>query len=240
VLALLLLEANVVVPTSRLVTAVWDGCPPTTAMQQVHTAVSSLRRQLTKAGDLVRAIVTEPPGYLARLRPCELDATRFEEKVGLAHAIHSQGDVAGAATELRAALGLWRGTALDGIGGDLISAAAVRLDELRVTVLEDCLDLELDLGAHRRLVPELSALVAAHPLRERLVAHLMVALYRSGRQVEALQTYRDLYDRLMSGYALRPGPELQRLNSLVLRDALPPQPRQKDPLSERCSWAPRP
>jgi hypothetical protein len=145
----------------------------------------------------------------------------FDAEVAKAHGLASRGEVARAVTCLRHALDLWRGSALAGLaGGQVIEAAAVRLNEQRLTATEQCLDLELRLGRHRQLVSEIGELVVANPLRERLVGQLMVALHRSGRQADALQVYRRLQAHLTDELGLEPGAELQRLQLAVLRDDL--------------------
>jgi DNA-binding SARP family transcriptional activator/tetratricopeptide (TPR) repeat protein len=218
VLAALLLDANRVVPLHRLVDAVWDDRPPDTAGKLVRNCVSTLRQVLADAA----VIGTEPVGYVLRVAPGELDAEVFRERVARGRDRASAGDLAGAVEELRDGLALWRGTALAGLSGRVIGAAAAGLDEQRLAALEECLGYELALGRDRELVAELTALVAEHPLREPLRAHLMRALYRSGRRADALEVYRTGRRILVDELGLEPGAELRDLEREVLADAEPP------------------
>ncbi len=215
VLAVLLLEANRVVPVSKLVEALWDDNPPATAKGQVQIAVSALRRLLADSGD-GGAIATRSPGYLIRLPDDALDLRRFESLTAGGAAAAAQARLEEAAQKLRAALALWRGQAAAGIDSRVVQAAAVRLNESRLAVWEDCIDLELRLGLHHGLIAELTELVAGHPLRERLRGQLMLALYRSGRQAEALEVFRDARSVLNEELGLDPGAELQALERAIL------------------------
>ncbi len=167
ILALLLLEAGRVVAVDRLVTAVWDQSPPSSARQQIRICVSGLRRALREAG-LPGVIVTQPPGYRAQVEFDDVDVEIFERRVSDARRAAADGHNTAAVAELRAALGLWRGPALEGITSPVIQGAAARLDERRMMVLEETIEHELGLGRHHELVGELLELVAGHPLRERL------------------------------------------------------------------------
>jgi DNA-binding SARP family transcriptional activator/Flp pilus assembly protein TadD len=207
VLAALLLNADRVVALPHLIDAAWDDDPPATAQRQVQNRVGALRAVLTRAG---RFIDTEGAGYRLRVDPDELDLLVFEE-------LTRRGRAAADAGLLRQALGLWRGPALSGLGGDLLGRKAAALDEQHLAVWEECLELELAAGAHSRVVNELGALVAEHPLRERPVGLLMTALYRCGRQAEALSAYRELAHRLAEELGIDPSPELRRLQESVLR-----------------------
>jgi DNA-binding SARP family transcriptional activator len=215
-LATLLLAPNRMVPLARLVEAVWDDDPPRTAKRQVQNVLSGLRRALTRAGAVRPVIVGDAPGYRIDVAGGQVDAQLFTARVRRARAVveHDPLDAVG---ELRHALELWRGPALAGVTGRVVEAAALRLDEERLTVVEDCLDLELGLGHHAGVVGELGELVVTWPLRERLVGQLMLALYRSGRQADALQAYRRLAVRLIDDLGLDPGAELRRLYSGIVR-----------------------
>jgi DNA-binding SARP family transcriptional activator/Flp pilus assembly protein TadD len=207
VLAALLLSPNRVVPLWRLVAAVWDNDPPPSAERLVRNRVAELRGVLTREGGFID---TEGDGYRLRIGPGELDAAVFEE-------LARQGRTAGDARLLRDALARWRGPVLAGLGGAVLSRDAARLEEQRLAVLEECLELELAAGGPDRLVDELAAAVAQHPLRERLVGLWMTALYRCGRRTEALAAYRALADRLADDLGIDPSRELRRLREGVLR-----------------------
>jgi DNA-binding SARP family transcriptional activator/tetratricopeptide (TPR) repeat protein len=217
-LAVLLLHANEVVSSDRLLDDLWQGEPPPTAAKVIQNSVSQLRKLLGSD-----RLVTRSPGYLLRVEPGELDADRFEELVG-----------AGARDE---ALALWRGPVLADFTDTWFARAEVaRLTELRTAAIEDGIEAGLAEGRHAELVPELEALTATYPLRERFRAQLMVALYRSGRQAEALQVYQATRETLVEELGLEPSPELQRLERAVLtQDAsleLVPAPAEEPPAEE--------
>ncbi|XRQ09018.1 BTAD domain-containing putative transcriptional regulator [Actinomadura welshii] len=214
VLAMLLLEANRVVPVSRLVDALWDESQPATAKSQVHISVSALRRLLARPG--AQPIETRSPGYLIRTPDDALDLKRFENLVAEAAAAAAEQRPAEAVRHYRTALALWRGPAMAGIESRVVQVYATRWDETRLAKLEDCLDLELQLGRHHELIGELSELVAQHPLRERFRAQVMLALYRSGRQADALEVFRAGRDILQQELGLDPSRELRRLESAIL------------------------
>ena len=202
-LALLALNAGCDVSTDRLVEGLWGEEPPATAAKMVQLYVSQLRKALADGGNGAE-IVTRGRGYELRLGDGELDARRFEQLVA-----------AGAA---RDALSLWRGAPLADVADEPFAAAEIRrLDELRVAALELAIDGDLAAGRHREVVGELDALVAEHPLRERLHAQRMLALYRCGRQAEALDAYRQARSVLVEEIGVEPGPELRRLHEAILR-----------------------
>jgi DNA-binding SARP family transcriptional activator/Tfp pilus assembly protein PilF len=217
VLAALLLNANRPVSLFHLVEAVWESAPPNTARRQVQNAVAALRAVLGRVG-AADAIVTHGSGYLLRVDPDQLDSLVFERLVERARSLADGGDAPGATAALREALALWRGPVLAGLGGQLSELEATRLDEKRLVALEEVIELELAAGGHARLVSELRALVAEHPLRERFAGQLMVALYRGGRQAEALAAYHDLARHLHEELGLDPGPALRRTYEMVLRE----------------------
>lgn len=225
-LAMLVLNANTVVPVGRLVDAVWGERAPATASRQIRNLAAGLRRSFADAaegcaGDAL--ISTDGPGYRLTVRDQQVDVRVFAAHLASAHGAQRAGEDARAVAEYRAALALWRGPALGGLGdgnrqaGRPLTAGAVGLDEQRLASWEDCLELELRLARHREVVPELSALVAEHPLRARLTAQLMTALQRSGRQADALDLYRRLAARLSDELGLDPAPELQALRQRLLR-----------------------
>lgn len=210
-LARLLLDAGRPVPMDRLVEDLWGQEPPPTAVKMVHIHVSKLRKGLP---DL---LVTRAPGYLAEVLPQDLDVVRFERLGEAGRAALEQGAPARAARHLRDALALWRGPALAEFREPFAEAEARRLEELRLTCLEDRLDADLALGRHAPLVGELEALVLSHPLRERLHGQLVLALYRSGRQAQALAAYRRLRTQLATEFGLCPSPALRDLERRVLQ-----------------------
>jgi DNA-binding SARP family transcriptional activator len=215
VLCVLLLNANRVVGIDRLIDAVWDTDPPATARTQVQICVSALRRNLGRIG-LPTSIVTKSPGYLMRVADDELDTQVFAARVAGADDAVRAGDPATAADLLASALALWRGPALAGLDSPALQGIAVQLDERRLSATETRVDLELRLGRHRQLVDELGELVDAHPLRERLRGFLMLALYRSGRQADALDVYRTGRALLIDQLGLEPGDELRALEATIL------------------------
>jgi DNA-binding SARP family transcriptional activator len=210
-LAVLLLHANEVVGTDRLIDELWGQAPPLTVTKSVHVYVSRLRRELGED-----RVVTRPPGYLLRLEPRELDLKRFEAL--LAEARNGDGDATTTARTLREALALWRGPPLADLAYEPFAQIEIaRLEELRWAALEARIDADLACGRHAELVGELQALIAAHPLRERLHCQLMLALYRSARQADALEAYRNARGLLSDELGLEPGEELKRLEAAILR-----------------------
>jgi DNA-binding SARP family transcriptional activator len=216
VVALLLLHPNEVVGSEQLIDGLWGDRPPRTAQQIVRVYVSQLRKLLESGGE--RPLVTEPAGYLLRVTPRQLDAKRFEKLVGEGRASLAVGDAAAAARKLHQALSLWRGPALADFRYEPFAQANIaRLEELRVGCLEDRFAADLALGGGGDLVSELEELVAEHPLRERLRASLMLALYRSGRQADALAAYHDIRRVLVGDLGLEPSPALRDLQAAILR-----------------------
>jgi DNA-binding SARP family transcriptional activator len=231
VLAVLALDANRVVPMERLIEALWDYDPPATARAQVQICISAIRRSLTDAG-MTGRVRTCSPGYVLAARPGELDVTVFEEQVGRARRLAADGRTADAAETLRDGLALWRGRALAGMSGRLIESRALRLDDQRLTAIAERIRLDLALGRNAEVVGELLDLLAEHPLREGLYANLMLALYRSGRQGEALETYRRARRALVEELGIEPGEELRQLERAILAgnvDLAPPGGRAATP-----------
>jgi predicted ATPase/DNA-binding SARP family transcriptional activator len=212
VLALLAVNANRVVSIDRLAEELWNGEPPDQAVSALRVYVSHLRKVLP-----ADRLLTKEPGYLLRLDDDELDAARFEAMVEAARAAHDRGDFAGAAGRFDSALALWRGMVLEDVPPTAsVAAEAMRLEEARLAAVEDHVAAELAIGRHRTLVAELSALVDEYPLRERLWEHLVLALYRCGRQAEALRAYQRARATLVEELGIEPGPELRTLEAAVL------------------------
>jgi DNA-binding SARP family transcriptional activator/tetratricopeptide (TPR) repeat protein len=217
-LAVLLLNANRVVPVEQLVAYLWGERPPATARGLLQGCVAQLRRALP-AGAASQPLVTRPPGYLLRVEPGELDLDRFEELVAAAEKTATAGraEALGAASALLAeALALWHGPALGGVPPATREARAASLEERRLGVLERRIDLDLRLGRQADLVGELRTLVREHPLRERPWAQLMVALAGTDRQAEALAAYRELRAILVDELGIEPATTLQQLERTVL------------------------
>jgi DNA-binding SARP family transcriptional activator len=228
--AVLLLHANEVVSTDRLSDAIWGQDPPRRSAKSIQVYVSRLRKELGEG-----RLVTRPPGYVLRVESSELDLGRFEHLVGEARGA----DPSTAAERLREALKLWRGPALSDLAYEpFVQNEIARLEELRWAALERRLDADLATGRHAELVGELEALVADHPLRERLRSQLMLALYRSGRQAEALEAYRSARKELSEQFGLDPSEELRRLEEAILRQDPVLELRAEGPISSRASEAP--
>jgi DNA-binding SARP family transcriptional activator/tetratricopeptide (TPR) repeat protein len=214
-LAVLLLSAGRVVPVARLVDTLWDGEPPATAVKQAQNIVGRLRRLIADSGD-PDPVVSARSGYRLVLDGNTLDAREFEALVARADGAAAARQVAEAAEFLGTALGLWRGPALAGLSGQPIEAAADALNERRRSVQERYYEHRLMLGEHSRVVADLRGLVSAFPLREKLAGQLMLALYRCGRQADALAVFGAIRARLASELGLDPSPELRRLHERVL------------------------
>jgi DNA-binding SARP family transcriptional activator len=209
-LALLLTHANRVLSAERLIDELWGDDAPAAASNALQYHVSQLRKTLAPH----EAIVTQEPGYMIRVGPGELDLERFERLREAATAA----EPGEAARLLREALALWRGSPLEDLAQEEFAQAEIRrLDELHVATIEQRIEVELEAGADGDLIGELETLVHAHPLRERLRAQLMLALYRAGRQAEALATYRDLRNVLVSELGIEPSRSLQELEQAILR-----------------------
>jgi DNA-binding SARP family transcriptional activator len=216
-LAALAFRPSQVVSVDRLIDDLWGDAPPAQADKTLRAHVSHLRALLQ--GDDVRSVlVARRPGYVLEIDGEELDAARFRSLAGEGRAARADGDQVRAAALLSEALGLWRGDAAAGcdLGPDLASRVVVLAEE-RLAALEDRLEADLALGRHARVIGELEALVAAHPLRERLRQLQMLALYRSGRQAEALRAYQVARDALVEDLGIEPGAELRDLEAAILR-----------------------
>ena len=219
-LALLLLHANEVLSTDRLVDELWGGSPPESAANMLQGYVSHLRKTLEPGGRRGEhaLIVSRPPGYVLQIRPDQVDAERFERMATEGRRLLDDGDADTAAARLRAALALWRGRALDDLAYESFAHTSIeRLEDLRLTTVEDRVEADLALGRDDALVGELQELVDDHPLRERLRAQLMTALDRCGRQADALEVYRHGRRELRDELGIEPGPALRELEQAILR-----------------------
>jgi DNA-binding SARP family transcriptional activator len=215
-LALLLLNADRVMGTFQIIEALWGGRPPTSGATRVYGVVSELRAAFGRAGVVPAPIGTHPHGYVLTVADGQLDLHAFERRLAEARAAAGRGEPAVAATAYRAALALWSGPALAGVTAPFANGEAARLEERRLVAVEELMEVELALGRHAGLVSELTALVARHPLRERLRERLMLVLYRSGRQAEALEVYQQGRQLLVDQLGLEPGPDLERLQRAIL------------------------
>src|SRR6476469_739899 len=220
VLAWLRLEANKVVSVSHLADALWGDCPPVRLITTVQTYVFLLREILEpgrRRGAPGTVLVTESGGYRLQVAEGSVDSALFERLVPSGQAMVAQGAFAEAAAELERALDLWRGDVLADIAHfAFVAPFARRLEEVRLSAIESKIDAELALGRHVSVVPELDELVGRHPLRERLQAQRMLALYRSGRQSDALTAYHGLRRVLDEELGIEPSAPLQQLHRAVL------------------------
>ncbi|WP_329562993.1 tetratricopeptide repeat protein [Streptomyces uncialis] len=241
-LALLLMEANRVVTAERLVDAVWGDSPPSTARGQIHICVSMVRANLAKAG-LTDVIHTRPWGYVAEVADDDLDLHVFDRLALAGRAAAESGRHAEAVSVFAEALALWRGDIHvdSGAARTALQAPVARLNEQRLTVVDQWVDAQMALGLHQQLIEQLIELVMQNPLREHLRAQLMVALYRSGRQAEALEAYRGGRQVLIDELGIEPGEELRRVQEEILSGALdsprpspaaPPAPAPDAPAAE--------
>ena len=216
-LADLLLHANEVVPTDQLIEDLWGESPPETAAKALQGHVSALRKLLGAEG-AERILTTRPPGYAIELAPEQLDLAQFQRLRERGGAALADRDTAGARQALGEALSLWRGPPLADLTYESFAQPEIaRLEELRLATLEDRIEADLEAACHAELVAELEALVRGHPLRERLRGQLMLALYRSGRQAEALECYRAGRQALIEELGIEPGRALQDLETAILR-----------------------
>jgi class 3 adenylate cyclase len=235
VLAILLLHANGVVPRDRLIEELWGADAPATAIKTIQVYVSNLRKAI---GDGV--LLTRAGGYVLRSAPEEIDVARFEALVAEGRGALVAGDDRGAARSLRAALALWRGAPLVDFAYDAFAQGEIaRLEEARWAALEDRIEADLALGEHAVVVGELEALARDQPLRERLHALLMLALYRSGRQAAALDAYQRVRAELSDELGLEPGAELRALQTAILNhdQSLAAPPRTASALSPEPATA---
>lgn len=212
-LAILLLHANETVLVDRLIDELWNDRPPMTARKSLQVRVAGLRRALRDS-----IVLTRGGGYAISLAGDQLDLHRFERLLSEGRELLADGDPRAAARTLDEAISLWRGPALADFAYESFAQLEIaRLEELRLAALELRIDARLALGLHARVVAELEDLIAAHPLRERLRGQLMIALYRDGRQAEALDVYERTRNQLDAELGIEPGPVLRRLQQSILR-----------------------
>lgn len=218
-LGILATRRNQVVSRDELIDALWGDHPPASVENAVHVYVARLRRVL-EPGRVHRApaqlLVSTESGYLLRLAPDQLDVEVFDTHRAQGDRLWSAGDLAGAVRSLDAALALWRGQPWAGVPGPFAQMERVRLSELRLSVLEKRAEILLALGRHVELVVELSSLVYEHPLRESLRVFHMQALYRSGRQADALAVFHDARRLLITELGIEPGSDLRYLHQRIL------------------------
>jgi DNA-binding SARP family transcriptional activator/ABC-type branched-subunit amino acid transport system substrate-binding protein len=221
VLALLLLSRGEVLSIDRLIDQLWGEAPPRTAATAVHGYVSQLRKALTNGSPRGRSvIVTREPGYVLAIEPEQLDLARFEGLRASAREASARGEPAVALAELERALGLWRGSTLEDLADESFALeAARRIEELRMGAVEERFDAALALGKGRELVPEIESAIGREPLREHLREQLMLALYRAGRQADALRAYDDARHTLVAELGIEPGSSLRRLHQQMLEQA---------------------
>ncbi len=216
---MLAMRANRVVSRDELVDAVWGQQAPASAEGGVHTYVAGLRRVLepgrSRRGPS-QVLASAAGGYVLRLDAGQVDAIVFERGLSAGRRLRGSGDLSGAIAALDGALGEWHGSPFAGVPGPFASAERVRLAELRSAASEERAEVLLDLGRHEQAVPELASLVSEHPLRERMRGLLMIALYRCGRQAEALQAFHDTRQVLADELGIDPGPELSRIHQQIL------------------------
>ncbi|RJQ81249.1 SARP family transcriptional regulator [Pseudonocardiaceae bacterium YIM PH 21723] len=226
VLAMLALNANRITTVDLLIDAVWGDSPPASARSQIQICVSALRKRLSP--DFT--IITRPSGYLLVISWEELDSELFNRQVIAARQMADEGEVEKAADTLRAALALWRGPALAGVASDVVQRDAARLHERRFQVEEERFRLELELGRNEEIISALQALIDDQPFRERYYCFLMLALYRVGRQTEALEISRLVRAKLIEEIGIEPGQELRDLERAILnRDPTLEQPASSAP-----------
>jgi DNA-binding SARP family transcriptional activator/ABC-type branched-subunit amino acid transport system substrate-binding protein/streptogramin lyase len=228
-LAVLLLHPNAVVSSERLIDELWGDSPPPTAAKTVQVYVSQLRKAL-RDGDAEGPLLTRGHGYVLRVAPGELDLERFERAVADGRRALERGAPERAAERLREGLALWRGAPLADFAYEAFAQAEIaRLEELRLEAVEERVRADLELGRDAELVGELDALVADHPLRERLRGQLMLALYRCDRQADALAVFREGRKLLAEELGLEPSPTLRQLEAAILAHdpglAAPPRRR---------------
>jgi DNA-binding SARP family transcriptional activator/tetratricopeptide (TPR) repeat protein len=219
VLGILAMRANRVISRGELVDAVWGQDPPASAEGGIYTYVAGLRRIIEpnrSPRGPGRVLVSSGAGYVLHLVPGQPDAVAFEQDLGRARQLRKAGDPAGAVAALNSALSLWRGIAFAGVPGPFAETERVRLGELRSAAAEERADVLLALGRHEEVVPDLTAMVADHPLRERMRGLLMIALYRCGRPGEALRVFQDGRRVLAEELGIDPGGDLSRIYQQVL------------------------
>ena len=239
-LALLLLHANEVVPSDRLIDELWGGEDREEAIRALQVAISRLRRALVPG----RAVVTRSPGYELRIDDEQIDVKRFEALLNAGRWALADGDARSARRAFDSALGMWRGSPLAELRYESFAQAEIsRLEELHARALEDRVEADLALGRHDELIGELEAEVVRHPLRERLRGQLMLALYRAGRQAEALETYHRGRAELLDELGIEPSSELRDLHQAIIEQdaavAAPPHAVSDEPAARGSEFVGR-
>ncbi|MBM4792837.1 AfsR/SARP family transcriptional regulator [Streptomyces sioyaensis] len=236
-LALFVLHSNEPVSLATCLEELWGNRVPRSAVQSLHTRVLHIRRALAgsvSVGSQEKAkqlLVTQHRGHLLRVAPGSLDLHELDRHVQESRRAQKAGDDLGVSSALRSALSMWRGTALSDIhAGPILQARVNGLEEFRLTLLEQCIEAELRLGMHHDLVSELGRLVAEHSAHENFHAQYMLALYRSGRAAQALDTYHALRETLNDELGIEPTPKLRELQTAILTanpilNVSPPQGR---------------
>ncbi|WP_238419300.1 AfsR/SARP family transcriptional regulator [Streptomyces taklimakanensis] len=215
---MLLLEIDRVIEAPRLIQAIWGESPPATARSQIRICVSSLRRQFA-AGGVAATIETHKTGYRLRAPAEETDLHLFGDLLARTRAQARVTDRESTVRMFREALGLWRGPIGAGLDSPLLESIALKYHEDRYSALEDCFELELELGNHRKILGELARHVAEHPFRETLAAQLMLALFRSGRTADALALFRKTRRMFCDELGIEPGERLRSIERFILGDA---------------------
>jgi DNA-binding SARP family transcriptional activator len=217
--AALALEHGKVVAINHLVDVLWDTSPPPTARAKIQAHVSALRQAIGQdAPGAAGPLLTQPPGYLLRLREAELDLAEFETLTQKAREAAGQGRQTDASELFGTALALWHGSAFADVESPIIRAAATALEEMRLLAREGKAEVDLALGNDETVVVTLSTLLLTHPFRERLRALLMLALYRLGCRADALTVYRKGRRMMVAELGIEPGPQLRRLHQRILAD----------------------
>ncbi|MFJ5833724.1 BTAD domain-containing putative transcriptional regulator [Streptomyces sp. NPDC093089] len=216
ILAALALQSGRIVAADQLVKAVWYDKPPRTVMGQVQTGIWMLRTTLIEAGAPAEAVQSCATGYRLNGELCSVDVTSYRTKLSEARAMQRRGQLDEAVRLVRSAQALWRGPALVDLTHQGLRSWSTRLEEEHVVALKYRASLELQLGRHEEVIPELFELVDNYPLREGLHADLMLALYRSGRQADALEVFHGVRQTLAEELGIDPGPELRTLAQAIL------------------------
>ncbi|MEV6393755.1 AfsR/SARP family transcriptional regulator BagI/FevR [Streptomyces sp. NPDC051907] len=219
-LAALLLQPNQMVSLDRLVDAMWEDQPPASAHGQIRICVSGLRR-LLRGGERDSVIETHPSCYRIRVHDDALDLFAFERLVSQGRAMVRDNQLERAESLLQSALALWRGPVTAGLDSSALAALVVRLHEDRLTVQEEYFDVALMLGRHQQIIGDLTGFVTENPFRERACAQLMLALYHSGRQADALETFRTVRMRFSEDLGIEPARDLRVLHESILVGRLP-------------------
>lgn len=221
VLTTLLLDVNNEVPVDRLTLYVWDGRPPVAVQATLQSYIYRLRRSLSPLDGV--QLETGSASYTLQVDPAQTDVWYFRTAVARAHELVQDGDLDGAVRTFRQALSVWRGRALAGISGEYFQQEAQFLEDERIAAHEELFSAELALGAHRKILPELQKAASIHRYHETFRAQLMLALYHSGRQAEALQVYDLIRRQLREDLGIEPGPALQDLHRAILDRVPAPQ-----------------